>query len=106
MSSYIRIADIEIDPTQLDAYTAAISEEIEASVRTEPGVLALYAVSNQERPGHVIVFEIYADEDAYRAHLLTPHFLKYKLTTQTMVRSLTLREAIPLALGAKTVLSK
>jgi quinol monooxygenase YgiN len=97
----VRVAEIEIDPAQLEAYKAAVKLEIESSVLIEPGVLALYAVSNKDNPTHVIVFEIYADRDAYEAHLETPHFKQYKATTQDMVRSLKLRETVPIALGAK-----
>jgi quinol monooxygenase YgiN len=99
---YVRIAEIEIDPAQLEAYQAAIREEIEASVRLEPGVLALYAVADKEHPAHVTVFEVYADTDAYQAHLETAHFKKYKAATQGMVKSLRLRETVPIVLGAKT----
>jgi quinol monooxygenase YgiN len=98
---YVRVAEIEIDPAQLEAYKTAVSEEIESSVRGEPGVLALYAVSDKDNPAQIMVFEIYADRDAYKAHLETPHFRKYKATTQDMVRSLKLVETVPIALGAK-----
>jgi quinol monooxygenase YgiN len=33
---------------------------------------------------------MYADRQAYEAHLKTPHFLKYKTTTAHMVKSLKL----------------
>jgi quinol monooxygenase YgiN len=101
-SPYVRIAEIEIDPDRLDAYRAAVAEEIAASVRVEPGVLALYAVSDRDDPAHVTVFEIYADIDAYRAHLETPHFERYKTATRDMVKSLKLREMTPILLGAKS----
>ena len=61
----------------------------------------MYAVSDKDNPAHVIVFEMYADRDAYKAHLETPHFRKYKATTQDMVRSLKLLETVPIALSAK-----
>jgi hypothetical protein len=41
----VRIAELEIYPDQLDAYKASLKEEISASIRKEPGVLTLYAVS-------------------------------------------------------------
>jgi quinol monooxygenase YgiN len=98
---YVRVAEIEIDPAELEAYKAAVKEEIERSVLIEPGVLALYAVADQDNPTHVLVFEMYADRDAYDVHLETPHFKQYKATTQGMVRSLKLRETVPIALSAK-----
>src|SRR3954452_11847308 len=97
----VRIAELEIDPAQLEAYKAALREEIETSIRVEPGVLALYAVSERSNPARITIFEVYASDEAYRAHLETPHFLKYKTGTQHMVRSLRLVETDPVMLGAK-----
>ena len=98
---YVRVAEIEIDPAQLGPYKAAVKEQIEAAVRLEPGVLALYSVTDKENPAHIFVFEMYADVDAYRSHLETAHFKKYKATTQNMVRFLKLRDTVPILLGAK-----
>ncbi len=49
----IRIAELEIDPAQMAAYSAAVKEEMEESIRVEPGVLALYAVSIKGQPNHL-----------------------------------------------------
>jgi len=98
---YLRLAEIEIDPSQIEPYRAAVQEQIEAAVRLEPGVLALYSVADKENPSHVFVFEMYADVDAYKSHLETAHFKKYKASTQNMVKSLKLRDAVPILLNAK-----
>jgi quinol monooxygenase YgiN len=98
---YVRIAEIEIDPAQLSTYQAVLRLEIETSVRLEPGVLALYAVADQDDPARIFIFEIYADVSAYHAHLETPHFRAYKAATQGAVRSLILRDTLPIALVAK-----
>ncbi|WP_229374292.1 putative quinol monooxygenase [Fibrella rubiginis] len=92
----VRIAKIVVDTTQLTFYRAALKEEIEASVRLEPGVLTLYAVSEKDRPHHITILEIYADSTAYKAHLKTPHFIKYKTGTAGMITSLELVETVPL----------
>jgi quinol monooxygenase YgiN len=97
----VRIAELEIEPAQVASYQAALQEEIETSIRVEPGVLTLYAVSVKGQPASVRIFETYADEAAYRAHLETPHFQKYKAATQNMVKSLKLIETEPILLGAK-----
>jgi quinol monooxygenase YgiN len=101
LAPYVRVAQIEIDPAQTDRYVAAAKEVIETSVRTEPGVLALYSVAEKENPAHIIVFEMYADREAYQAHLETEHFKTYKALTQNMVRSLKLADTIPIALSSK-----
>ncbi|MFK0689210.1 putative quinol monooxygenase [Mesorhizobium sp. IMUNJ 23033] len=98
----VRIAELEIDPDQIDEFKALLAEEIATSVEREPGVLFLYAVSVKGAPSAVRVIECYADPLAYQAHLTTPHFLKYKTQTADMVRSLRLIETEPIALAAKS----
>ena len=101
-SPVVRLAELHIDPSQLEEYKAALREEIEVSIRLEPGVLTLYALSVKGDPAQIRIFEMYADAAAYEAHLQTPHFRKYKTGTQGMVKSLVLVEADPIWLGAKT----
>ncbi|GAB7552088.1 putative quinol monooxygenase [Novosphingobium sp. 11B] len=102
----VRIAELVIHPAQIDAYKAYLMEEIEASVRVEPGVLSLNAVSVKGDPAQIRILEVYADQAAYEAHLKTPHFLKYKNGTATMVRSLRLIETDPIMLRAKSTGSR
>jgi len=97
----VRLAELRIDPSQLELYRAALREEIEASIRLEPGVLTLYAVSVKGDPAQVRIFEVYADAAAYESHLQTSHFKKYKTGTRGMVKSLVLVETDPIVLGAK-----
>ncbi|TCU28037.1 quinol monooxygenase YgiN [Rhizobium azibense] len=98
----VRMAELEIDPSQLDAYRALLAEEIEASAASEPGVLTLYAVSIKDRPERICIFEVYASQEDYEAHLKTPHFLKYKTSSERMVRSLSLIDVDPIILRGKT----
>ncbi|WP_002638543.1 putative quinol monooxygenase [Myxococcus hansupus] len=95
----VRIAELEIDPAQLDAYQAAVKEEMATSVRIEPGVLAIYAVAEKAHPNRLRFFEMYADEAAYRSHLASPHFQKYVKTTQQMILSRKLIETVPVLLA-------
>lgn len=100
-AGYVRLAELEIDPAQLDAYKIALKEEMDASVRLEPGVIGLFAVSEKDSPARIRIFELYADEDGYHKHLQAPHFQKYKTATQAMVKSLNLLETNPIMLSAK-----
>src|SRR6266536_4416861 len=92
----VRIAKLVIDTNQLESYKAALTEEIKTSTRLEPRVLTLYAVEEKDNPSHITILEIYANEEAYKAHLQTPHFIKYKTATKEMVKSLELVETTPL----------
>lgn len=97
----VRLSRIVVDPAQLNSYNAYLTEEIEASMRLEPGVLTLYAVAEKEHPNHVTILEIYANEAAYQSHIATPHFQKYKQGTQDMVQELELIDTNALVPGLK-----
>ncbi len=97
----VRVATIEIDSARLDSYKAALKEGIEAAIQTEAGVLSLYAASDKDNPTRITVFEVYADTNAYKIHIETPHFKKYKNTTKDMVKSLKLTDVVPISLGTK-----
>jgi quinol monooxygenase YgiN len=92
----VRLSRIVVDSTQLARYKALLKEEVEASIRKEPGVLTLYAVFEKKRPNHLTILEMYATEAAYQAHVKTPHFLKYKQGTLAMVQELELLDTDPL----------
>ena len=98
---YVRIAELEVDPPQLESFKAATKEVGEISVREKAGCLVLYAVSEKENPGHVRVFEIYRDADAYKACMQTAHFEKFRATTDNMVKSRKLIDTVPISLAAK-----
>lgn len=97
----VRMAELEIDPAQLEIYRLLLTEEIEASVALEPGVLSLNAVSLKDSPQKIRILEVYANQAAYEAHLQTPHFLKYKNRTVGMVKSLTLIDVDPIMMRGK-----
>jgi quinol monooxygenase YgiN len=94
--SMVRLARLIIDSVQLESYKAFLKEEIESSLRLEPGVKNLYAVAEKNNPTYITILEIYADTAAYQSHIQTPHFLKYKTGTKEMVKSLELVETVPL----------
>jgi quinol monooxygenase YgiN len=97
----VRLAELEIDPSQLERYKTALREEIGTSIQVEPGVLTLYAVSVKGHPESIRLFEMYANATAYQSHIDSPHFKRYKSETAGMVKSLKLLETEPILLESK-----
>ena len=98
----VRIAEVSVDPAQLDAYKTILATEQEASVRSEPGVLMLHSVQIADDPTQIRLLEVYASRAAYEAHIRAPHFLTYKTATAKMVRALRLVDTHPILLCAKS----
>ena len=91
-----RLAEIEVDPAQLEAYMQYATEVGRTSMATEPGVLTLFSMQDKDNPAKIYILEVYADSAAYQHHIRTPHFRKYKESTAAMVRSLKLIDVNPL----------
>ena len=100
---HVRIAQLQVDGTQLDAFTAAARALGQAAMHSEPGCLALYAVADQDDPTRITVFEMYRDEAAYQTHVQSAHFAAFRAATQTMVQSRQLKVVQPLSLADRTL---
>ena len=92
----VRLSKIEVYPEHLEEYMKYATEIGEISLRTEPGVLTMYAVSEKENPCRITILETYASQKAYEKHIASEHFQKYKQGTLHMVKSLVLSDQTPL----------
>ncbi len=92
----VRLSKIEVYPEHLEEYKKYATEIGEISLRTEPGVLTMYAVSEKENPCRITILETYASQEAYEKHIASEHFQKYKQGTLHMVKILTLSDQTPL----------
>lgn len=92
----VRLSKIEVYPQFLDEYMKYAVEVGEISLRKEPGVLTMYAVSEKENPCMVTILETYASREAYEKHIASEHFQKYKQGTLHMVKLLVLSDQMPL----------
>lgn len=92
----VRLSKIEVYPQYLDEYMRYATEVGEISLRTEPGVLTMYAVGEKENPCKITILETYASREAYEKHIASEHFQKYKQGTLHMVKSLVLSDQTPL----------
>lgn len=92
----VRISEIEVYPEYLDEYLDMALEIGATSVREESGVIAIYPMIQKRDSCQVRILEIYADMDAYRHHISTAHFKKYKQGTLHMVKSLDLVDMVPM----------
>ena len=102
----VRIAEIEVTEGYLDAYLAAAHNVGTKSVECEPDVICIFPMQVKDSPNTIRIVEIYRNDEAYQAHLQTPHFLEYKQGTLHMVKSLQLVAMEPLAPEAMPLIFK
>ena len=92
----VRLSKIRVNPRYLDEYMKAAKEVGTVSLETEPGVLTMYAVADKKNPCEITILETYSSQEAYRSHIASEHFQKYKQGTLHMVDSLQLDDVVPL----------
>jgi (4S)-4-hydroxy-5-phosphonooxypentane-2,3-dione isomerase len=69
---------------RIEEFLAATTVNARASL-TEPGVLRFDVLQDQRDPAHVVLTEVYLDDDAAAAHKLTPHYAAWRDTVAAMM---------------------
>ena len=86
----VRLSRVEVYPEYLDEYIKMATEVGYMSLLTEPGVFTMYALAEKDNPNIVTILETYASQSAYKSHIPSEHFRKYKQETLHMVKDLRL----------------
>ena len=71
---------VRVRPGRVDDFLAATLVNAQASLG-EPGVLRFDVIQDQADPEHVVLTEVYRDDDASAAHKLTPHYAIWRATS-------------------------
>ena len=93
----VRISEIEVYPQYLDEYLNFAVEVAETSVEKEKGVVSIYPMMLIRDNNQIRILEIYKNEEAYKKHIESEHFQKYKQGTLHMVKSLDLVDTCQLS---------
>ena len=75
---------VRIRPGRAEDFLAATLVNARASLG-EPGVLRFDVLQDQADPEHVVLVEVYRDDDAPAAHKLTPHYALWRDTVAEMM---------------------
>jgi len=71
--------DVQVVPERVADFIEAARLNAEAS-RREPGVARFDVIQDRADPTHVVLVEVYADEDAPAAHKQTEHYATWRDT--------------------------
>ena len=86
----VRISEIEVYPQYLDEYLNFAKDVAEESVKNEQNVISIYPMSVIKNNSQIRILEIYRNQEAYKNHINSSHFKKYKEGTLHMVKTLDL----------------
>ncbi len=100
-SPFVLVVELQIVPSELENFRAAIKENGQTAVRDEPGCREFNIVYEKDNPARVLLFEVYDNAEAFAAHQASAHFKKYAATTASMIKSRKRIDMVPVALNAK-----
>lgn len=94
---YVIIAEFEVTAEHKQEFLELCRFDSTSSVRDEPGCRQFDALTIDDAPDAVVLYEVYDDKAAFDAHKATPHYatfaegVKRLQVTQKQVRFLTRR---------------
>jgi len=97
---YVNSVDLDILPAERDNFLAAIKENGAAAV-TEPGCKRFDILNLASDPNHFLLYEVYENEAALKAHRETDHFKKFAAAAAKMVAKRDARAMSVIASNAK-----
>ena len=104
MDKFVLLVEFDVQPESLAAFMALIDVNARASVVHEPGCFQFDVMQTIDAPHKVVLYEVYASEEAFTAHMGMAHtqtFLaaaKPMLTGQRVLR-LSRKVAPPIKAG-------
>jgi quinol monooxygenase YgiN len=75
---YSLIVQMQVRPERREEFLAGMAANAEASVRDEPGCLRFDICSVASDENRFLLYELYADADAFAAHKASPHFARWR----------------------------
>ncbi len=75
---------VRVRPDRVEDFLAATLVNARASL-AEPGVLRFDVLQDQAAPAHVVLTEVYRDEEASAAHKRTPHYATWRDSVAEMM---------------------
>jgi autoinducer 2-degrading protein len=87
MGQYAVWVEFDVVPQHVAEFRTALMVNARTSVATEPGCLRFDVLDAAVSAARIHLYEIYADEAAFKAHLETAHFKTFdKLAAPWLVR--------------------
>jgi autoinducer 2-degrading protein len=81
----ILLNHVHVVPDGIDAFIAATYTSARTSVATEPGCSAYDVFQYDEDPTRFVLYEEYADEDAFAAHKSSAHYETWRDTVAPLM---------------------
>jgi len=89
MARFVVLVEFRLRPGTGERFRELVLENARSSVRDEPGCRRFDVLlpNDPADPDLIRLYEIYDDADAFKDHLDTPHFARFKAATSDLIES-------------------
>jgi autoinducer 2-degrading protein len=79
------VVQMEVRPGRREEFLAGMAANAEAAVRDEPGCLRFDVCSVEGDENRFVLYELYADAEAFAAHKASPHFREWRVVAERVL---------------------
>ena len=79
------VVSLHVKPDKRDQFLKAAEDDSTCSVRDEPGCLRFDVLEDTADPNHFFFYEVYRDEDAFKAHGQATHFARWRAAAEEVL---------------------
>src|SRR4051812_36242746 len=84
------MVQIDIKPEHREAFIGATREHAQRARQNEPGTIRFDIIADGANPNRIFLYEVYADEEAFRVHGQAPSLAQFRAETQGWAESTSL----------------
>ncbi len=82
---------LKVKPDRRQQFLEVVEDDAVSSVRDEPGCVDFQVLQDQTDPDTYYFYEVYRDEEAFKAHGQTPHFARWNAASLEVLQKPTTR---------------
>ena len=86
MNKFVLLVEFDVDPSCLDTFMSLIDINARASVADEPGCYQFDVMQTLDDPNKIVLYEVYASEEAFKAHMGMVHTQAFLAAAKPMLR--------------------
>lgn len=84
---FIVTVEFVVRPQYVEAFHRAVRDQARNSLNREPDCHQFDVCADPQDRGRILLYEVYTDHAAFRAHRKTDHFLDFDATARDWVES-------------------
>lgn len=84
--SYAVFVTFQVKDGQIEEFMPLIHQQAANSLTLEPGCSIFEVWTSSDKPGQVLLYEVYDDKEAFASHLASNHFKSFDQAAASMIR--------------------